>query len=353
MDHWVAAEKAAGRRIGFTCGSFDLLHAGHVQYLAAARELCDRLMVAVNSDASVSRYKSPLRPIVTERERMYVVAGLASVDAVTLMEDDRPLSLLLRWKPDLYIKGGDYAEDALRSGDAVREYGGEVAVIRSEFPTSSSKLIERVGLLAAHAEPEAAAEQSFRGLSPARSRWNADPQCAFPARSSAGGDPAGRDRGVAPTSGRGTAAGDRIQPARHRPGLLHGPGFHRGEPAPAARAGRARRSHFEDLLLPAFAGGAMLVPQAGHGDDHAGDAGVRSHAGANLPGGRFERGHAGGRGCRGPDGASGAKKASDRRRSRFCRSCRQWSRRRRPQSPISPAPSRWTSPQTAAAHRGK
>ncbi len=164
MDRWVAAEKAEGRRIGFTCGSFDLLHAGHVQYLGAARELCDRLMVAVNSDASVSRYKSPLRPIVPERERMYVVAGLASVDAVTLMEEDRPLSLLLRWKPDLYIKGGDYAEDALRSGDAVKEYGGKVAVVRSGFETSSSKLIERVGLLAAHAEPEAAARQSFRGV---------------------------------------------------------------------------------------------------------------------------------------------------------------------------------------------
>jgi rfaE bifunctional protein nucleotidyltransferase chain/domain len=164
MDQWVAAEKAAGRRIGFTCGSFDLLHAGHVQYLGAARELCDRLMVAVNSDASVSRYKSPLRPIVPEHERMYVVAGLAAVDAVTLMEEDRPLSLLLRWKPDLYIKGGDYAEDALRSGDAVKEYGGKVTVIRSGFETSSSKLMERIGLLSAYAEPEPATAQSFRGL---------------------------------------------------------------------------------------------------------------------------------------------------------------------------------------------
>src|SRR5438477_831281 len=84
MDQWVAAEKAAGRRIGFTCGSFDLLHAGHVQYLAAARDLCDRLLVAVNSDASVGRYKNPLRPIIAERERMYVVAGVAAVDAGTL-----------------------------------------------------------------------------------------------------------------------------------------------------------------------------------------------------------------------------------------------------------------------------
>src|SRR5512143_1809921 len=115
MDQWVAAGKAAGRRIGFTCGSFDLLHAGHVEYLEKARKLCDHLMVAVNSDASVARYKNPLRPIVPERERMYVVAGLAAVDVVTLMEDDRPLSLLLRWKPDLYIKGGDYAEDSLPS----------------------------------------------------------------------------------------------------------------------------------------------------------------------------------------------------------------------------------------------
>jgi D-glycero-D-manno-heptose 1,7-bisphosphate phosphatase len=164
MDQWVAAERAAGQRIGFTCGSFDLLHAGHVQYLGAARELCDRLIVAVNSDSSVSRYKNPLRPIVPERERMYVVAGLEAVDVVALMEEDRPLSLLLRWKPDLYIKGGDYSEDSLRSADAVKEYGGRVAVVKSDFETSSSKLIERVGLLSAHAAPDSALSQGFRGL---------------------------------------------------------------------------------------------------------------------------------------------------------------------------------------------
>jgi D-glycero-D-manno-heptose 1,7-bisphosphate phosphatase len=164
MDQWVAAEKAAGRRIGFTCGSFDLLHAGHVQYLEAARDLCDRLMVAVNSDASVSRYKSPLRPIVPERERMFVVAGLTSVDVVTPMEEDRPLSMLLRWKPDVYIKGGDYAEAALRSGDAVREYGGKVAVIRSDFETSSSRLMERIGLLGAHAAPDLSVNRGVGGL---------------------------------------------------------------------------------------------------------------------------------------------------------------------------------------------
>ena len=92
---------------------------------------------------------------------MYVVAGLASVDVVTLMEDDRPLSLLLRWKPDLYIKGGDYAKDSLRSGEAVQEYGGKVEVIRSGFETSTSKLIERIGLLSAHAAPETLARQPW------------------------------------------------------------------------------------------------------------------------------------------------------------------------------------------------
>jgi D-glycero-D-manno-heptose 1,7-bisphosphate phosphatase len=163
-DEWVAAQRAASQRIGFTCGSFDLLHAGHVQYLAAARERCDRLLVAVNSDASVGRYKNPLRPIVPEEERMYVVAGLAAVDAVTLLEEDRPLSLLLRWKPELYIKGGDYQADALRSGEAVKEYGGKVEVIPPGFETSSSKIIERIETLARHAEPESAADQNFRGL---------------------------------------------------------------------------------------------------------------------------------------------------------------------------------------------
>jgi D-glycero-D-manno-heptose 1,7-bisphosphate phosphatase len=154
VDDWIRRERSAGRRIGFTCGSFDLLHAGHVQYLARARQLCDRLLVAVNSDASIGRYKSPLRPIHPESDRMYVVAGLATVDAVTLLEDDRPLPLLLRWKPDLYIKGGDYAASSLRSAAAVEEYGGKAVVIPSDFATSTSATIERIAALLRHEAPE-------------------------------------------------------------------------------------------------------------------------------------------------------------------------------------------------------
>jgi rfaE bifunctional protein nucleotidyltransferase chain/domain len=164
VDRWILAEHGAGRRVGFTCGSFDMLHPGHVQYLAAARSRCDRLLVAVNSDASVGRYKSPLRPVNPERERLYVVAGLASVDAVTLLEDDRPLNLLLRWKPDLYIKGGDYQSSGMRSAAAVEAYGGSVLAIPSDFATSTSGLIARVSATLAHAEPERPPAATPRGL---------------------------------------------------------------------------------------------------------------------------------------------------------------------------------------------
>jgi rfaE bifunctional protein nucleotidyltransferase chain/domain len=164
VDQWVAALRREGRTFAFTCGSFDLLHAGHVQYLNQARELCDALLVAVNSDDSVRRYKSPLRPVNPEEERAFVVAGLASVDRVTTLEENRPLSLLLRWKPDVYVKGGDYAVTSLRSGEAVREYGGEVRVIQPEFRASSSRMMERIQALAAHAAPERAALQPSAGL---------------------------------------------------------------------------------------------------------------------------------------------------------------------------------------------
>lgn len=164
VDEWIQAERTAGRRIGFTCGSFDLLHPGHVQYLARARQHCDRLLVAVNSDESIRRYKSPLRPINPQQERMYVMAGLAGVDVVTLLEDDRPLSLLLRWKPDLYIKGGDYAASSLRSAKAVEEYGGRALVISSDFRTSTSAVMERIGGILRHAEPERQGAADYRGL---------------------------------------------------------------------------------------------------------------------------------------------------------------------------------------------
>lgn len=164
VDEWVRTERAAGRRIGFTCGSFDLMHPGHAQYLFLARQRCDRLLVAVNSDASVRRYKSPLRPINPELHRMYVVAASESVDAVTTLEDDRPISLLMRWKPDLYLKGGDYQASSLKSAKAVEEYGGSVAVIPSNFRTSTSAMIDRIAAIAMHTEVKLAAVTPPAGL---------------------------------------------------------------------------------------------------------------------------------------------------------------------------------------------
>jgi rfaE bifunctional protein nucleotidyltransferase chain/domain len=164
VDEWVQAARTGRLRIGFTCGSFDLMHPGHAQYLYLARQRCDRLLVAVNSDESVRRYKSPLRPINPLRDRMYVVAALASVDAVTVLEEDRPLSLILRWKPDLYLKGGDYQASSLRSATAVEAYGGRAEVIASEFGTSTSAMIERIAAIAAHREIALAPGEPPRGL---------------------------------------------------------------------------------------------------------------------------------------------------------------------------------------------
>jgi D-glycero-D-manno-heptose 1,7-bisphosphate phosphatase len=93
-----------------------------------------------------------------------VIAGLEAVDVVAPMEEDRPLTLLLRWKPDLYIKGGDYSAGSLRSAEAVRAYGGSVQVIEPEFTSSSSLILERIELLAAHANPDKAPERALRGL---------------------------------------------------------------------------------------------------------------------------------------------------------------------------------------------
>lgn len=153
-DSWVAEERATGMRIGFTCGAFDLLHAGHVQYLAVARENCDRLLVAINSDESIQRYKSPLRPINPWEQRAIVVASLQSVDCVIKLDDDRPRSLIERWRPDLYVKGGDYRGDALRSGEIVAKYGGETMCVPVEFDASTTKIVEYLRALEKHSLPE-------------------------------------------------------------------------------------------------------------------------------------------------------------------------------------------------------
>src|ERR1700722_15541622 len=165
VDSWVQAERGAGRKIGFTCGAFDVMHAGHANYLALAKARCDRLLVAVNSDESIGRYKNPLRPVNPWNERAFVVAALESTDCVTILEEDRPLALIERWKPDLYIKGGDYAASSLRSSSAVAAYGGESIVIASDFlSVSTSAMFERIQALALHDAPLPGHPSHAKGL---------------------------------------------------------------------------------------------------------------------------------------------------------------------------------------------
>jgi rfaE bifunctional protein nucleotidyltransferase chain/domain len=161
---WGDKQRAAGLRIGFTCGAFDLLHAGHVDYLEEARGLCDTLIVAVNSDASIRQYKSPLRPIHPQAQRIRVVGALRSVDAVTLLDHSRPLPLIEQLKPHLYIKGGDYEASNLRSAKVLEAWGGKAVVIRVRFDSSTTQTIERAALLALHAEPDTPPASTARGI---------------------------------------------------------------------------------------------------------------------------------------------------------------------------------------------
>ncbi len=164
IDAWVAEQRRNGLRIGYTCGAFDILHAGHVDYLRRARFLCDLLLVAVNSDRSIRSYKNPFRPINPEEQRIGVVSALDCVDAATLLDARRPVDQLQRWRPDLYIKGGDYHIPQLRSATTVESYGGRVVIIPVFVHTSTTSIVERIKDLAAHAEPEPAPESGRQRL---------------------------------------------------------------------------------------------------------------------------------------------------------------------------------------------
>lgn len=135
---------AAGRTVVFTNGVFDLLHPGHVRYLQQARALGDLLIMAVNSDASVRRNKGPERPITPEAERAEVLAALACVDAVTIFDEDTPLSVITEIQPDILVKGADWAHDAIVGRDVVEARGGRVERIAVEQGHSTTSIIARI-----------------------------------------------------------------------------------------------------------------------------------------------------------------------------------------------------------------
>lgn len=138
----VAATRAAGGVVVATGGCFDLLHAGHVDTLQAARGLGDCLVVCVNSDASVRRLKGPARPLVAAAERAALLAALACVDAVAVFDEDTPLAILDRLRPDIWCKGGDYAGARLPEAAALARWGGQAVVLPHRAGRSTTRLIE-------------------------------------------------------------------------------------------------------------------------------------------------------------------------------------------------------------------
>ncbi|MBB3102664.1 bifunctional D-glycero-beta-D-manno-heptose-7-phosphate kinase/D-glycero-beta-D-manno-heptose 1-phosphate adenylyltransferase HldE [Azomonas macrocytogenes] len=136
--------RSQGEKIIFTNGCFDILHAGHVTYLEQARALGDRLIIGVNDDASVSRLKGPGRPINTVDRRMAVLAGLGAVDWVVCFSEDTPEKLLSQVKPDVLVKGGDYAVDQVVGADLVRVYGGQVRVLGLVENSSTTAIVDKI-----------------------------------------------------------------------------------------------------------------------------------------------------------------------------------------------------------------
>jgi len=134
-----------GQKIGFTNGCFDIMHAGHIETLEFARAQCDRLIVGLNSDASVKRLKGETRPVNDEAQRARVLAGLSCVDAVVTFTEDTPLSLITHILPDVLVKGGDYNPDTLVGSDIVRQNGGKVIVSRFVDGQSTTSILERAG----------------------------------------------------------------------------------------------------------------------------------------------------------------------------------------------------------------
>jgi len=131
-------------RLVFTNGCFDILHWGHVEYLHQARALGDLLVVGVNTDASVEGLKGPGRPVVPQDDRALILAGLESVDAVTLFHEDTPQALIKSLLPDVLVKGGDYTMDQMVGRGAVERAGGEVTVIPFIQGRSTTGLIQQI-----------------------------------------------------------------------------------------------------------------------------------------------------------------------------------------------------------------
>ena len=140
-----------GKRIVFTNGCFDIIHAGHARYLARARSMGDVLVIGLNADESVRGIKGALRPINPENERAEVLAALASLDYVALFDEPDPAGIIGEVQPDVLVKGGDWPVEAIVGADQVQARGGKVVSIPFEVESSTTRIVDRI--LARHAPP--------------------------------------------------------------------------------------------------------------------------------------------------------------------------------------------------------
>ena len=144
MEGFCDVLRRGGQRIVFTNGCFDLLHAGHVRYLARARSFGDCLVLGLNTDASVRRLKGPSRPINREEDRAEVVGALKSVGYVVLFGEETAEALIAEVRPAVYVKGGDYTLETLPEAKIVQSYGGRVEFVDMVAGRSTTNVIERI-----------------------------------------------------------------------------------------------------------------------------------------------------------------------------------------------------------------
>jgi rfaE bifunctional protein nucleotidyltransferase chain/domain len=132
------------KSVAFTNGCFDILHRGHVEYLEKAKEYADILVLGLNSDDSVKRIKKSPRPYVNENDRAFILSRLKSVDIVCIFNEDTPVNLIKKVKPDYLIKGGDYKTDEIVGKEIVEEYGGKVLSVNFVSGVSSSAIVKKI-----------------------------------------------------------------------------------------------------------------------------------------------------------------------------------------------------------------
>jgi len=140
----VAVWRSKGDKIVFTNGCFDILHLGHVDYLEKARALGDRLVLGLNSDSSVSRFKGPERPIQDQNSRARILAAMEFIDAVVFFNEDTPINLITEIQPDILVKGSDYLAENIVGADVVKARGGVVKTIDFIPGYSTSKIVEKI-----------------------------------------------------------------------------------------------------------------------------------------------------------------------------------------------------------------